>query len=50
MLSSFRGKVSTFQRNYREASMPRSSHTEAQMNGAVKQLEAGREAEDMMQK
>jgi putative transposase len=33
-----------------EANMSRSNHTEAQMIGALKQLEAGRKAEDVARK
>jgi putative transposase len=47
LLPSFRTKLSMISSKERERSMSRSNHTEAQMIGALKQLEAGRKAEDV---
>ena len=43
----FDTKLSMISAKEREAGMSRSNHTEAQMIGALKQLEAGRKAEDV---
>jgi putative transposase len=47
LLPSFRTKLSMISSKERGRGMSRSKHTEAQMIGALKQLEAGRKAEDV---
>src|SRR5579863_10169253 len=47
LLPYFRTKLSMISAKERGRGMSRSNHTEAQMIGALKQLEAGRKAEDV---
>jgi putative transposase len=47
LLPSFRTNLSMISSKERGRGMSRSNHTEAQMIGALKQLEAGRKAEDV---
>jgi hypothetical protein len=47
LVPSFRTKLSIISARGREESMSKSRHTEAEMIGALKQLEAGRKAEDV---
>ena len=47
LLPAFRTKLSMISAKERGSEMSRSRHTEAQMIGALKQLEAGRKAEDV---
>ena len=47
LIPSLRTKLSMISEKERGRSMSKSRHTEAQMIGALKQLEAGRKAEDV---
>ena len=47
LIPSFRTKLSMISSRKGEGCMSKSRHTEAQMIGALKQLEAGRKAEDV---
>ena len=47
LIPCFRTKLSMISSKERGRGMSRSNHTEAQMIGALKQLEAGRKAEDV---